>query len=89
MTIVAIFGQPILQGLRVLAQAVHLLCVLLEQRLLLRNEFVSLRQSFSQHLILFTHSEQFFFDRHGLTLLAVLPFGKSLADLDCYDDTFS
>ncbi len=51
MTIVAIFGQPILQGLRVLAQAVHLFCVLLEQRLLPRNEFVSLRQPFSQHLI--------------------------------------
>jgi hypothetical protein len=88
--IVAIFGGPVSQGFHLLAQAVHLLCVLLdhavllgEQRLLL-DEFVSLRQLFSQHLILFSHSEQFFFDRHALTLLALLPFGKSPADLGCY-----
>jgi hypothetical protein len=67
--------------------SVHLLCVLLdhdvllgEQRLLL-DEFVSLRQLFSQDLLLFSHSEQFFFDRHALTLLALTLFGKSPADL--------
>ncbi len=83
MALVAIFGGPVSQGFHLLAQAVHLLCVLLdhgvllgEQRLLL-DEFVSLRQLFSQ-------SEQFFFDRHALTLLALLPFGKSPADLGCY-----
>jgi hypothetical protein len=75
--IVAIFGRPVSQGFHLLAQAVHLLCVL-------PNQFVSLRQLFSQDLILFSHSEQFFFDRHALTLLALLPFGKSPADLSCY-----
>src|SRR6266496_4464222 len=56
--IVAIFGGPVSQGFHLLAQAVHLLCVLLdhgvllgEQRLLL-DEFVSLRQLFSQDLLL-------------------------------------
>ena len=80
MTIVAILGQPVSQGLHLLAQAVHLLIVVLEQgfllcqqRLLLRNEFVSLRQLF-------------FFDRHALTLLALLPFGKSPADLASYEN---
>jgi len=87
--IVAIFGGPVSQGFHLLAQAVHLLCVLLdhgvllgEQRLLL-DEFVSLRQLFSQDLLLCSHSEQFFFDRHALTLLALAPFGKSPADLGC------
>ena len=94
MAIVAIFGQPVLQGLQVLAQAVHLLIVVLEQgfllcqqRLLVRNEFVSLRQLFSQHLIFFSQSGQFFFNRHGLTLLALTSFGKSPADLASYQAT--
>jgi hypothetical protein len=88
--LVALFGGPVSQGFHVLIQSVHLLCVLLdhgvlltEQCLLLPNQFVSLRQLFSQDLLLFSHSEQFFFDRHALTLLALLPFGKSLADLGC------
>jgi hypothetical protein len=31
------------------------------------------------------HSQQFFFDRHALTLVALTPFGKSPADLGSYD----
>jgi len=58
--------------------------LLAEQGLLLPNQFVSLRQLFSLDLILFSRSEQFFFDRHALTLLALTPFGKSPADLGCY-----
>jgi hypothetical protein len=57
--------------------SVHLLCMLLD-------EFVSLRRLFSQDLLLFSYSEQFFFDRLACTLLALLPFGKSPADLGCY-----
>ncbi len=65
MAIVAIFGGPVSQGF-------HLLCVLLDhdvllgERRLLLDDFVSLRQLFSQDLILFSQSEQFFFDRHAL-----------------------
>jgi hypothetical protein len=89
--IVAIFGQPILQGLQLLTQVVHPLMVMLEQGILLRqhhllllDEFVSLRQLFAQNPILFSQSVQFFFDRHGLTLLGLTPFGKSPADLASY-----
>jgi hypothetical protein len=89
--IVAIFGGPVSQGFHLLAQTVHLLSMMLdhgvlltEQCLLLPNQFVSLRQVFSQDLLLFSHSQQFFFDRHALTLLALTPFGKSPADLGCY-----
>jgi len=52
--IVTVFGKPILQGFDLLAQAAHLLTMVLdhgvllgEQRLLLLDEFVSLRQLFS------------------------------------------
>jgi hypothetical protein len=52
--IVTVFGEPILQGFDLLAQAAHLLTMVLdhgvllgEQRLLLLDEFVSLRQLFS------------------------------------------
>jgi hypothetical protein len=89
--IVAIFGGPVSQGVHLLAQAAHLLPVVLDdgvllgqQRLLLLDQFVSLRQLFSQYPILFSQSDQFFFDRHALTLLALTPFGKSPADLGCY-----
>ena len=61
MAIVAIFRQSVLQGLHLLAQAAHLLGMLLhhgvllcEQRLLLLDEFVSLRQLFPQSFILFS-----------------------------------
>jgi hypothetical protein len=40
-----------------------------------------LRQVPSQHLILFSQGDQFFFDRHAPTLLALTPFGKSPAHL--------
>ena len=50
---------------------------------MLPNQFVSLRQVFSQDLLLFSHSEQFFFDSHVLTLLTLTPFGKFPADLGC------
>ena len=88
MAIVAIFREPVLQGFHLLTQAAYLLTLLLdqgvllaEQRLLLLDEFISLRQLLSQSLILFSQIDQFFFDRHALTLLALLPFGKSPADL--------
>jgi hypothetical protein len=90
MAMVALFGGSVPQGFHLLAQAVHVLCMLLnhsillsEQHLLL-DEFISLRSLFSQDFLLFSHSEQFFFDRHALTLLALLLFGKSPADLICY-----
>ena len=66
------------------AFAVQLLCVRLGEQRLLLDEFVSRRQLFSKDLLLFSHSEQFFFDRHARTSLAVLPFDKSPADLGCY-----
>ena len=87
----ALFGEPLPQAVDLLAQAAHLLCVVLdhsvllgEQRLLLLDEFVSLRQLFSQDLILFSQLLQFFFDRHAPTLLGLAPFGKSPADLGSY-----
>ena len=91
MAIVAIFREPVLQGFQLLTQAAHLLPVVLdhgvllrEQRLLLLDEFVSLRQLFPQHLLLFSQRDQFFFDRHARTLLGLTPFGKSPADLGSY-----
>src|SRR6266568_3417931 len=89
--IVAIFREPVPQIFHLLAQAAHLLTVVLEQgvllrqpRLLLLDEFVSLRQLFPQTLILFSQRNQFFFNRHALTLLGLTPFGKSPADLGSY-----
>lgn len=89
--IVAIFREPVLQGFQVLAQALHLLTLVLdhgvvlrEQRLLLLDQFVPLRQLFPQHLILFSQMLQFFFHRHARTLLALTPFGKPSADLGSY-----
>ncbi len=91
MAIVAILREPVLQGFHLLAQATHLLTLLLdqgillpEQRLLLLDEFVSLRQLFPQNPILFSQIKKFFFDRHALTLLGLTPFGKSPADLGSY-----
>jgi hypothetical protein len=93
--IMAIFGEPVLQGFQVLAQAAHLLALLLddrvvlgEQGLLLLDQFVSLRQLLPQSLILFAQPDQFFFNRHALTLLALPPFGKSPADLGCYQSSW-
>ncbi len=43
-------------------------------RLLLPDQFVTLRQLLSQRV-------EFFFDRHALTLLPLTPLGKSPADL--------
>ena len=88
MTIVAIFGEPILQGFHLLGQTTVLLTQLLnqdvllpEQRLLLLDQFITLRQLFSQ-------GDQFFFDRHALTLLALMSLDKSQADLRSYEDTY-
>jgi len=89
--IVAILREPILQGFQLLAQAVHLLTVSLDQGMLLRqhlvlllDEFVSLRKLFPQHRILFSQRDQFFFDRHARTLPSLTPFGKSPAHLGSY-----
>ena len=91
MAIVAIFGEPLPQAFDLLTQAAHLLRVLLddrvllaEQRLLLLDEFISLRQLLAQSLVLFSQREQFFFNRHARTLLDLTAFGKSPADLGCY-----
>ena len=91
MAIVAILHEPVLQGFQLLAQAAHLLTVSLDQGLLLRqhlllplDEFVSLRQLFPQHRILFSQRDQFFFDRHARTLPGLTPFGKSPAHLGSY-----
>lgn len=90
--VVAIFREPVLQGFQLLAQAAHLLSVLLDQGLLLReqcllplDDFVSLRQLFSQNLILFSQICKFFFNLHARTLPGLAPFGKSQADLGCYE----
>ena len=90
-TIVAIFGQPLPQACDLLIQAAHLLGVLLddgvllsEHRLLLLDEFVSLRQLLAQSRVLFSQRVQFFFNRHARTLLDLTAFGKSPADLGCY-----
>ena len=92
MAIVAIFREPISQGFQLLAQTAHLLTMVLhhgvllrEQLLLLLDEFIPLRQLFSQYFILFSQRDQFFFDRHSLTLLGLTPFGKSPANLGCYE----
>ena len=91
MAIVAIFREPVLHGFQLLAQAAHLFTVLLDQgvlfrehRLLLLDEFVSLRQVFSQHRILCSQICKFFFDCHAFTLLGLALFGKSPAHLGCY-----
>ncbi len=91
MAIVAIFGEPLPQAGDLLAQAAHLFTVLLEQGvllgkqgLLLLDECVSLGQLLPQLLILFSQRDQFFFNRHALTLLGLTPFGKSPADLGSY-----
>jgi len=89
--IVAIFREPLLQGFHLLAQTAHLLTVLLDQGILLREQFlllldsfIPLRQLFPQNLILFSQIDQFFFDRHARTLLGLTPFGKSPAHLSSY-----
>src|SRR5260370_22402715 len=89
--IVAIFREPVLHGFQLLAQAAHLLTVVLDHgvlfrqpRLLLLDEFVSLRQLFSQHRILCSQICKFFFDCHALTLLGLTPFGKCPAHLGSY-----
>jgi len=87
MAIVAILRKPVLHGFHLLAQAAYLLTLLLEHGVLLLDEFVSLRQLFPQYLLLFSQRDQFFFDRHALTLLDLTPFGKSPADLGCYGDS--
>ena len=91
MAIVALFGEPLPQAVDLLAQAAHLLCVVLDhsvllgkQGLLLLDEFIPLRQLLPQLLLLFSQPDQFFFNRHALTLLALTPFGKSPADLGSY-----
>ncbi len=48
------------------------------------DEFVSLRQLFSQYRNFFSQMLQFFFDRHAPILLGLAPFGKSPADLGSY-----
>ena len=80
-----VFREPVLQGFYLLAQAVHLLTVLLDQGVLLReqlflllDDFVSLRQLFPQNRILFSQIDQYFFDRHALTLLGFSTFDKPL-----------
>jgi hypothetical protein len=45
---------------------------------------LSLRQLVPQTLILFSQIDQFFCDRHALTLLGLTPFGKSPANLGSY-----
>jgi hypothetical protein len=42
---------------------------------------------FSQHLILFSQIDQFFFDRHARTLPGLTRVGKSQADLGSYITT--
>ena len=60
MAIVAIFREPVSQGFHLLAQAAHLLPLVLDHSVLLRqqyllllDEFVSLRQLFPHTLILY------------------------------------
>ena len=91
MAIVAIFRESVSQGFQLLAQAAQLLPVVLDhgvllrqQRLLLLDSFIPLRQLLPQTLILFSQIDQFFFDRHTLTLLALTLFGKSPAHLGSY-----
>lgn len=92
MAIVAIFRESVLQeGFHLLAQAAHLLTVLLDQGALLHeqlslllDEFVSLRQLSPQNPILLSQIGKFFCDRHVLTLLGLTPFGKSPADPGSY-----
>jgi hypothetical protein len=90
------FASLSAQRLQLRAQAAQLLLVVLdhgvlfrEQRLLLLDKFVSLPQSFPQQLLLFSQPDQFFFDRHAPTLLALTPFGKSPANLGSYRICYS
>ncbi len=92
MAIVAILGEPFLHGFHLLRQGALLLSQLLYQGILLRkqpllllDDFLALSQLLSQNLILFSQMHEFFFNRHALTLLGLLPFGKSPADLSSYD----
>src|SRR6266480_1745049 len=84
MTIVAILSEPFLLRFHLLSQSTLLLSQLLnqgvllpKQPLLLLDDFVTLSQVLSQYLVLLSQMNEFLFKRHALTLLGLLPFGKS------------
>src|SRR5258708_17291676 len=90
--IVTVFRDLVPQAFHLLAQTTDLLSHLLDQRILLRDhllllfaDFSTLYQLLSQDLILFSQMLQFFFNRHALTLLGLMPLGKSPADLGSYE----
>jgi hypothetical protein len=85
-TLVAIFRELVLQDFHVLTVLLDQGVLLREHLLLLLDDFVSPRQLFSQDLLLFSQICSFFFDRHARTLLGLTPFGKSPADLGSYDN---
>ena len=58
MAMVAIFGGPVTQATHLLGMMLDHGVLLTEQCLLLPTQFVSLRQLFSQDLLLCSHSEQ-------------------------------
>jgi hypothetical protein len=83
-TIAAVFCQPILQVFDLLAQGrnlflhlLHLLILLAKPTFLLLNDGITLGQLLTQALI-------FFFKAHACTLLALMTFGKSQANLGSY-----
>src|SRR5258708_4557968 len=77
-TIVAIFGQSILQVFDVLGQRRNLFLHLLDQQALLLDAFLTLGQLLTQALI-------FFFHAHACTLRDFMTFGKSRANLGSYE----
>jgi hypothetical protein len=90
-TIVAVFGQLLLQRFHLPGQLFDLLllqAVLLFQQadvlLLLINQFLLQATLLSQQAILFPKLDQFFFCCHALTLHGPSAFGKSLGDLGSY-----
>jgi hypothetical protein len=87
----AIFRELVSQSFHLLAQAASRVLdhsiLFREQCLLLLDEFVSPRQLFPQHRILFSQPDQLFVDLHALTLLCLTLFGKPPAYLGGYNST--
>jgi hypothetical protein len=91
MAVVAIFLHPLLQGLHLLPQPRQLLLqsfdhalLLLDDALLSLDLLVLHTNSFLQPLILLSQAHDFFFCRHGPTLLAFGVSCKSLVLLYCH-----
>ena len=93
MTVVAVFGQPLVQRFHLPGQLFDLLppqAVLLFQQsivlLLVINQFPLQVNLLSQQSLLFSQVDQSFFGCHVFTLHGTCAFDKSLGYLSSYND---